>query len=75
MAPPTGGARLDGVPVRMALADTDPWAPMFRTEETVRALADRGAEATVDVRPGDEHDVSDGQVRLLAELIRSAAAR
>jgi hypothetical protein len=48
---------------------------MFRTEETVRALADRGAEATVDVRPGDEHDVSDGQVRLLAELIRSAAAR
>jgi predicted esterase len=75
MAPPPGGARLDGVPVRMALADTDPWAPMFRTEETVRALADRGAEATVDVRPGDEHDVSDGQVRLLAELIRSAAAR
>ncbi|MGC5614902.1 alpha/beta hydrolase [Georgenia sp. Z1491] len=74
MAPPTGDASLDGLPVRMALAEADDLAPLFRTEETVRALVERGAEVRLDVLPGEEHVVADSQVEALAELVRDAAA-
>ncbi|MGO1173405.1 MAG: alpha/beta hydrolase [Actinomycetaceae bacterium] len=73
MAAPSGGPDVDGLPVRMALAASDPWAPLFRTEETVAALTERGAAVRLEVYEGEEHVVNDAQVALLAELVAGAA--
>lgn len=68
------GGNLDGMPVYFGVGDADDWVPVGRVIETADAFASAGAEVSVDVFAGRDHEISDDEIRRAAEIIAHAAA-
>jgi phospholipase/carboxylesterase len=53
-------------------SDVDEWIPESRVHETARALRGFGAEVETLICKGRPHEVTDAELRVAGELIRSA---
>lgn len=67
------GGSLEGTPVVLATSDVDDWVPLSRTEESRDVFVARGARVTMHVYEGMDHIINDDEIRLVGEMLASAA--
>jgi phospholipase/carboxylesterase len=67
----TVAGSFDGTPAYFSNGDADAWVPLRRTEATAECYRAAGADVTVDVFPGREHEISEAEIgRVRAMLDR-----
>ena len=66
--------KLDGTPVFLSNGDEDEWVPLGRVGETAQAFVAWGAQVTLKLYPGRDHQVGDDEIDEARTILRRALA-
>jgi len=64
--------KLDGTPVFLSNGDEDEWVPLGRVGETAQAFVAWGAQVTLKLYPGRDHQVGDDEIDEARTILRRA---
>ena len=59
------------MPVYLTGSNADPWIPIYAWAEAAEALNNAGARLRVESFPGRPHEVSDGEIKMLDEMLHA----
>ena len=65
---------LDAMPAYFGVGDADAWVPASRVLETADAFRSAGADVSVDVFAGRDHEISNAEITRSRQIIAAAAA-